>query len=177
MLHDFFLDVYGRYKLDWHLREAALERLRREAKRRQPRQEPSEHTGGLKQACAGVLYRTLVSGPRLMVTEMFYRQHANTPVHSHPSEQAGYILSGRLRLTVGGQERTVGAGDVYLIPAAAPHCLRALEAAAVVDVFSPPREDYLEPVDRSEPDVQGPAPSHSDRCEMAGRGGTVCRSS
>jgi len=64
--------------------------------------------------------------------------------HSHPHEQMGILLEGRLEFTVGGVTRLLGPGDMWRIPGGVVHGVRALDQPAVaVDVFQPIREDYL----------------------------------
>ncbi|VVB70444.1 Cupin domain protein [uncultured archaeon] len=65
------------------------------------------------------------------------------PSHSHPQSQAGYIVSGRICITVGGKSQDLGPGDSYSAPPGVLHSARTLEKAVVVDTFSPPRDDYL----------------------------------
>jgi quercetin dioxygenase-like cupin family protein len=65
--------------------------------------------------------------------------------HSHPHEQIGMVYSGQARLTIGGEERLVGKGDFYCIPAGVPHsdvCVGD-EPFVMLDVFYPLREDFL----------------------------------
>jgi quercetin dioxygenase-like cupin family protein len=70
---------------------------------------------------------------------------AEIPPHSHPHEQAGILLSGRLELTIGEETRVVEPGALYIIPPDTPHRAVALPPgpAVVLDVFSPVREDYV----------------------------------
>lgn len=65
------------------------------------------------------------------------------PVHSHPHEQCGYVISGEVEFTIGGETRLLHAGDVYFIPGGIEHGARVVsaDAAQVIDVFSPVRED------------------------------------
>ncbi len=65
------------------------------------------------------------------------------PVHSHPQEQIAHVLSGRIRFNVDGQEREVRAGESLYLASNIPHGAETLEAAVVIDTFSPPRNDYL----------------------------------
>jgi quercetin dioxygenase-like cupin family protein len=78
-----------------------------------------------------------------MVTRMLYAEGDEAPEHAHPNEQAGYVVSARVRLTVEGDTFDLGPGDSYVIPADVPHRLTVLSAGEVVDTFTPPREDYL----------------------------------
>jgi quercetin dioxygenase-like cupin family protein len=70
---------------------------------------------------------------------------AEVPLHSHPHEQGGILVSGRLQLTIGDETRVVEAGSLFLIPPGVPHRAVACDGPAVIlDVFSPVREDYAE---------------------------------
>lgn len=92
----------------------------------------------------GVTFDVLAIGERSMVTKMYYQDGNFVPFHSHPSEQSGYVVSGQYRLRVGEQEDILTAGDSYSIPADVPHSIEIIKAGQVVDVFTPPRQDYLE---------------------------------
>jgi len=90
----------------------------------------------------GVQRRTLATGERQMICQFRVTQGASVPPHSHPHEQVGYVLEGRLRLTIGGQTFEVGPGDSYFIPGGVEHDAVALTDCVLLDVFSPPREEY-----------------------------------
>jgi quercetin dioxygenase-like cupin family protein len=92
----------------------------------------------------GVVRRTLASGDRLTLCEITLDEGASVPVHSHEHEQTGYVARGRLRFTVAGQEWELAVGDGYLVPGNVPHAVTALEPSIAVDIFSPPREEYLD---------------------------------
>jgi quercetin dioxygenase-like cupin family protein len=69
--------------------------------------------------------------------------NAVMPVHSHPHEQAGTVISGELELTIGEETRTIVVGDTFIIPGGVEHSAKTGDAPArVMDVFSPVREDY-----------------------------------
>jgi quercetin dioxygenase-like cupin family protein len=71
--------------------------------------------------------------------------------HSHPNEQAGFILQGTFHFTIGSESRQLGAGDTYVIPGGVAHSARAgPEGTIAVDIFSPPRDDWEE-LERGEP--------------------------
>jgi quercetin dioxygenase-like cupin family protein len=91
----------------------------------------------------GLLRRTLVSDERLMICRFDLEAGVKIPPHSHPHDQAGYVVSGRVRLEVEGISRDLGPGDSYCAPSGAVHSALALVRAVVVDTFSPPRDDYL----------------------------------
>ena len=67
---------------------------------------------------------------------------ASFPEHQHPHEQTVNVLEGRLEITVNGETHVLTAGSVFVISPEARHSGRALERCRVLDVFSPPREDY-----------------------------------
>jgi quercetin dioxygenase-like cupin family protein len=91
----------------------------------------------------GVAFTLLAVGQQSMVTKMHYRTENHVPFHSHPNEQSGYVVSGSYRLRLDGQDELLGPGDSYSIPADVEHSIEVLEAGEVVDVFTPPRQDYL----------------------------------
>lgn len=91
----------------------------------------------------GISLDVLAVGEKSMVTRMNYKVEDVVPVHSHPHEQYGYIVSGKARLMCGGQEDVLEPGDSYYVPGGVPHGLHVLEEGHVVDFFVPLREDYL----------------------------------
>jgi quercetin dioxygenase-like cupin family protein len=91
--------------------------------------------------------RRLITGDRLMIAHVYLKRGAVVPRHEHHNEQLTYILEGRLRFFLGeaGAEVVdVGAGEVLHIPAHLPHRAEALEDTLDVDVFHPPRQDWLD---------------------------------
>ena len=94
---------------------------------------------------AGVRRRTLVSGHTMMQMLVTLEEGSRLPEHLHPHEQVSHVLSGRVRFTLdgGAETRDLGAGESIYLPASLPHGAEALEASAVLDTFSPPREDLL----------------------------------
>ena len=91
----------------------------------------------------GLTRRTLVSNETLMICRFDLECGVVIPEYSHPHDQASYVVSGKVCITVDGNTLELGAGDSYCAPSGALHSARALEASVVVDTFSPPREDYL----------------------------------
>jgi quercetin dioxygenase-like cupin family protein len=93
------------------------------------------------------LGRRLISGERVMLAQVYLQKGCVVPRHSHDNEQLTWILEGTLRLWLGedGAEEMfdVHAGEVLHIPSNIPHRAEALEDTLDVDVFSPPREDWL----------------------------------
>lgn len=90
----------------------------------------------------GVVRRTLGTTDEAMLCEFTVRAGEGVPEHSHMNDQVGYVVKGKLEMTVGEETRTLQAGDSYAIPGGVPHSAVALEDAVVIDVFSPPRNDY-----------------------------------
>lgn len=92
------------------------------------------------------LSRKLITGERMMIAHVYFKGGEEVPRHSHENEQLTYILSGALHFWFGAhdeQEITVRAGEVVVIPSHLPHRAVALEETLDVDVFCPPREDWL----------------------------------
>jgi quercetin dioxygenase-like cupin family protein len=91
----------------------------------------------------GIRRKTLSYGYVTQMTEFRLRGGAVLPVHDHPHEQTGYLVAGRMRLTIGGETRDVGPGDSWSIPGGVSHAAVALADTVAVEVFSPVRQDYL----------------------------------
>lgn len=100
-------------------------------------------TNGYRQALAGVRYKTLVHGERTLLGEFHLDAGAVVPVHSHPHEQTGYVVSGHMGFTIGDEHFDAVPGTSWCIPSNVPHGVTVLEDTVVVEVFSPVREDYL----------------------------------
>ncbi len=94
----------------------------------------------------GTITRKLVTGERMMIAHVHLKKGDDVPRHQHENEQLTYILEGALRLWFGAndeREITVRAGEVVVIPSNVPHRALALEDTLDVDVFNPPRQDWL----------------------------------
>ena len=96
----------------------------------------------------GSISRRLVSGERMMIAHVYLKQGDDVPRHAHDNEQITYVLSGVLTLWLGSgpadeREFVVRAGEVLVIPAGVPHRALALADTLDVDVFAPPRQDWL----------------------------------
>ena len=91
--------------------------------------------------------RRLITGDAMMIAHVYLAKGAIVPKHAHHNEQLTYILEGVLRFKLGEDEShvvDVHAGEVLTIPAHVPHTAEALEDTLDVDVFTPPREDWLD---------------------------------
>ena len=103
-----------------------------------------------KERVSDMLERRLITGDRMMLAHVYLKKGCIVPKHSHENEQLTYILEGALKFWIGedgSEEVTVRAGEVLLIPSNLPHKAEALEETLDVDVFSPPRQDWLDKKD------------------------------
>ena len=98
---------------------------------------------GYRPALEGIERKTLVHGDKTLMTEFRLRKGSILPRHSHPHEQTGYLVSGRIRLCIGAEEAELQAGDSWCIPGGVEHGADVLEDSVAIEVFSPVREDYL----------------------------------
>jgi quercetin dioxygenase-like cupin family protein len=91
----------------------------------------------------GIQRKTLVHGPKTLMSQFRLSQGASLPDHAHPYEQTGMLISGRIRLFIDQECFEVQPGDSWCIPGDVSHRAEILEASVAVEVFSPAREDYL----------------------------------
>jgi len=98
----------------------------------------------------GTITRKLISSDRMMIAHVHLKKGDDVPLHHHENEQLTYILSGALHFWFGADgkdEFTVRAGEVVVIPSNVPHRALALEDTLDVDIFNPPRQDWLSGTD------------------------------
>jgi quercetin dioxygenase-like cupin family protein len=103
-----------------------------------------------KEELSPLIHRRLVTGERLMLAHVYLANGAIVPWHAHENEQLTYILEGTLRFWLGDDESEpvdVAAGEVLHIPSNVAHKAEALADTLDVDVFSPPRQDWLDGTD------------------------------
>jgi quercetin dioxygenase-like cupin family protein len=96
------------------------------------------------------LDRRLITGNRMMLAHVYLKKGCLVPRHFHENEQITYVLEGALHFWLGEDEKeevVVRAGEVLTIPSNLPHKALALEDTLDVDVFSPPRQDWLDGTD------------------------------
>jgi quercetin dioxygenase-like cupin family protein len=91
--------------------------------------------------------REMLTGQNLMLARVIMKKGAHVPLHHHHNEQVTYILEGALKFAIDGKEIVVKAGEVLCIPSNMPHEAWALEDTVDLDVFNPPREDWLNKTD------------------------------
>src|SRR5882762_7119024 len=90
-----------------------------------------------------LLQRQFVVGQEIMVARVLLKKGCIVPEHSHHNEQLTYILDGALKFWIDGKEIVVHAGEVLCIPSNMPHKAEAMEDTVDLDVFYPPRQDWL----------------------------------
>ena len=90
----------------------------------------------------GLTRKTLACGDTLMICEFTFKANVEIPIHTHPHEQVGYIVSGKVIMRINGNEFELTTGDSYNAPSNIPHGALTLEPTVIVDTFTPPREDY-----------------------------------
>jgi quercetin dioxygenase-like cupin family protein len=103
-----------------------------------------------EESMKGSITRRMISGEQAMIAQIVLKKGDTVPRHSHHNEQLTYVITGKLCLRLGEQgerEVVVAAGEVLVIPPNLPHSAEALEDTLDVDVFSPPREDWLSRTD------------------------------
>ena len=99
---------------------------------------PARDLGG------GVTRKVLSYSPKLMAVELHFEKGAVGAPHSHPHEQIGYIVSGRLVYREEGcEDRVLGAGDTYYVAPNLVHGVEILEDTVLLDIFTPMREDFV----------------------------------
>lgn len=101
-------------------------------------------TDSFREALPGIRIKTLAYGERVLMSKFEMEAGAALPSHSHPHEQTGYLLSGRIVLHIGCSSREMGPGDSWCVPSGVAHRAEILEDSSALEIFSPLREDYLE---------------------------------
>jgi quercetin dioxygenase-like cupin family protein len=103
-----------------------------------------------KEALNPSLSRRLIWTDRMMLAHVYLEKGTVVPRHAHENEQLTYVLEGKLRFWLGEDESEVvdvGAGEVLLLPSGLPHKAEALEWTLDVDIFCPPRQDWIDQSD------------------------------
>ena len=101
---------------------------------------PTEHLNPL-------LDRQFVAGEKSMLARLIIRAGCIVPLHSHENEQITYILEGALKFSLQGKDIVVRAGEILVIPSNVPHSAEAIEDTVDLDVFCPPRADWISGTD------------------------------
>ena len=95
-----------------------------------------------------LLQRHFIVGQDIMLARVLLKKGCIVPLHSHHNEQITYILEGALKFWIDGKEIVVHAGEVLTIPPHMPHKAEALVDTVDLDVFHPPREDWINKTDQ-----------------------------
>jgi quercetin dioxygenase-like cupin family protein len=91
----------------------------------------------------GISIKTLLYGDKTLLSEFHMEKGSNLPMHSHPQEQTGRLLKGRIILTIADEKAELNPGDCWIVPGNVIHGADVIEESIVIEVFSPVREDYL----------------------------------
>ena len=91
----------------------------------------------------GIKRKTLVYGDNTLLTEFILEKGKTLPIHSHPQEQTGYLVSGHIILIINGKRHEMKSGDSWAIPGNAEHGAETIENSVAVEIFSPVRKDYI----------------------------------
>jgi quercetin dioxygenase-like cupin family protein len=95
-----------------------------------------------------LLQRQLMVGHQVMLSRILLKTGCVVPLHSHHNEQISYVLEGSLLFSIDGRDIVVKAGEVLAIPPHLPHRVEALADSLSLDIFNPPREDWLSGTDQ-----------------------------
>ena len=91
----------------------------------------------------GIEMETLCYGERTLMARFTLKRGSVLPLHTHPHEQTGMLLSGKVRFEIEGTRVEATPGDAWCIPGDTVHGVEVLEDSVIVEVFSPVREEYL----------------------------------
>jgi len=98
-----------------------------------------------KELLPGVASRTFW-GDRMLLSLVDLEPNTTIPSHAHPHEQVGMVISGIMEMTIAGETRSVGPGDIYIAPGGVEHSVRLGDSACqVLETFAPVREEYKFP--------------------------------
>ncbi len=103
-----------------------------------------KNNGEYKPAVEGIKLKTIAHGEKTLMAKFQMTKGADLPVHTHPHEQTGYVISGKLILVIDKERHVAEAGDSWCIAGNVPHSAEVVEDSVVLEVFSPVREDFLQ---------------------------------
>jgi len=96
------------------------------------------------EAMNALVTRQYVTGSKTMLARLVLKKGAHVPVHHHMNEQVSHVVAGALEFRLEGKAVTVGAGEILCIPPDVPHEVIALEDSVALDIFTPPRQDWID---------------------------------
>jgi quercetin dioxygenase-like cupin family protein len=88
--------------------------------------------------------RQYVVGTNTMLARLVLKKGAHVPLHQHMNEQMSHVVEGALNFMIEGKEVVVRAGEILCIPPHVPHEVVALEDSVALDIFNPPRQDWID---------------------------------
>ena len=100
------------------------------------------HDAAQVEMMPGVHRRTMATTDEVMLCEFFLQRDSIVLPHSHNNDQVGYVILGKIEVTIGDQVQICHPGDSYAVPGGIIHSARALVDSIAIDAFSPPRDDY-----------------------------------
>lgn len=98
---------------------------------------------GYREVLPGIRMKAVVYGEKTLMTEFLLKSGSVLPVHDHIHEQTGYLVSGKILLTIGEETFEVEPGDSWSIPGGLSHSAEILEDSIAIEVFSPRRDEYM----------------------------------
>ncbi len=101
------------------------------------------NSNGFKTPVKGIDMKTLVYGEKSLLTRFHLKKDSQLPLHSHPHEQTGFLISGKIKLFIGDTEYLAEPGDSWCIRGEVEHRAEILEDSVAIEVFSPVRTDYI----------------------------------
>jgi quercetin dioxygenase-like cupin family protein len=132
-----------------------------------------------RERLTALLGRRFLYGERVMLSHVYLKKGCLVPKHRHENEQVSYILEGRVLFRLGEdreeEAQLLRAGDVLVIPGNLPHSAEALVDSLSLDVFSPPRQDWIEGTDAYLRGSDGPPKARRTRVGRASRGSRAPR--
>ena len=90
-----------------------------------------------------LITRQYVTGSNIMLARLVLKRGARVPMHHHFHEQVSHVVEGALNFLIEGREVVVRAGEILCIPPHIPHEVIALDDSVALDIFNPPREDWI----------------------------------
>jgi len=98
---------------------------------------------GFLSPVAGIEMKTLVYGEKSLLSRFHLKKGSSLPNHSHPHEQTGFMVTGKMTLYIDQKGFLVEPGDSWSIPGNVEHRAEVMEDSVAIEVFSPVREEYL----------------------------------
>jgi quercetin dioxygenase-like cupin family protein len=103
-----------------------------------------------KEILPGINIKTLCHGEHTLMTEFILTKNSVLPEHSHPYEQTGYLVKGKIKLFLDGNSREITPGESWCIKKDIKHKAEIIEDSVALEIFSPVREDYLQFVNKDD---------------------------